>query len=149
MVAEKQEMTVKWHYYVINDKRRGPMAITLSGEGLTIADIQAVALGAEVRITNDPAVLQRVAASRKVIQDGVARGADLRRDHFIWRNADVYVGPEQLADVQKLALWQHKSTTGPRLPVTDVRAAMLLRANSLIKGHPAFVWRSSSATSLS
>lgn len=111
------------------------MAITLSGEGLTIADIQAVALGAEVRITNDPAVLQRVAASRKVIQDGVARGEQIYGVTTLFGGmADVYVGPEQLADVQKLALWQHKSTTGPRLPVTDVRAAMLLRANSLIKG---------------
>jgi hypothetical protein len=48
--------------------------------------------------------------------------------------ADQYVGPEQLVDVQRLALWQHKSTTGPRLPAGDVRAAMLLRANSLMKG---------------
>jgi phenylalanine ammonia-lyase len=48
--------------------------------------------------------------------------------------ADQYVGPELMVDVQRLALWQHKSTTGPRLPDPDVRAAMLLRANSLIKG---------------
>jgi phenylalanine ammonia-lyase len=48
--------------------------------------------------------------------------------------ADQYVGPELLEEVQRLALWQHKSTTGPRLPDADVRAAMLLRANSLVKG---------------
>lgn len=48
--------------------------------------------------------------------------------------ADQYVGPELLAEVQRIALWQHKSTTGPRLPNTDVRTAMLLRANSLLKG---------------
>jgi phenylalanine ammonia-lyase len=35
---------------------------------------------------------------------------------------------------QKVALWQHKSTTGPRMPHEDVRAAMLLRMNSLLKG---------------
>ncbi|MES2301411.1 MAG: aromatic amino acid lyase, partial [Pseudomonadota bacterium] len=45
-----------------------------------------------------------------------------------------YVGPDLLEEVQRLALWQHKSTTGPRLPAEDVRAAMLLRANSLMKG---------------
>lgn len=48
--------------------------------------------------------------------------------------ADKYIGPDLLAEVQRVALWQHKSTTGPRLPDTDVRAAMLLRANSLLKG---------------
>lgn len=48
--------------------------------------------------------------------------------------ADQYVGPDLLAYVQRIAVWQHKSTTGPRLPAEDVRAAMLLRANSFVKG---------------
>lgn len=48
--------------------------------------------------------------------------------------ADVHVGSDALVALQRLAVWQHKSTTGPRLPEADVRAAMLLRANSLMKG---------------
>ena len=44
------------------------------------------------------------------------------------------MAPELLVELQKVALWHHKSTTGPRIPEADVRAAMLLRANSLIKG---------------
>lgn len=109
--------------------------IILTGEDLTIADIQAVAAGAKVGISDDPQVLDRIAKSRQVIQDGVARGEQIYGVTTLFGGmADVYVGPEQLEGVQKLALWQHKSTTGPRLPDRDVRSAMLLRANSLIKG---------------
>jgi len=109
--------------------------VSLTGNDLTIADIKAVTCGAKVAISNDPAVLDRIEKSRKVIVDGVARGEQIYGVTTLFGGmADVYVGPDQLQDVQTLALWQHKSTTGPRLPDADVRAAMLLRANSLIKG---------------
>jgi len=111
------------------------MTITISGSGLTIADIAAVSRGAQVRLSDAPAVLARVEKSRKVIEQKIARGEQIYGVTTLFGGmADQYVGPDLLADVQKLALWQHKSTTGPRLPETDVRAAMLLRANSLMKG---------------
>jgi phenylalanine ammonia-lyase len=109
--------------------------ITLSGHGLTTADIRAVGRGARVVLTTDPAVLARVHRSRAVVQRAVeAREQIYGVTTLFGGMADQYVGPEQLAEVQRLALWQHKSTTGPRMPVADVRAAMLLRANSLLKG---------------
>ncbi len=111
------------------------MSITISGDGLTIAQIGAVARGAKVALTKDPAILARVEKSCKEIRDAVARGEQIYGVSTLFGGmADQYVDADRLVDVQRLALWQHKSTTGPRLPNTDVRAAMLLRANSLIKG---------------
>jgi phenylalanine ammonia-lyase len=111
------------------------MTVIISGAGLTIADIAAVAYGGKVALTTDPAVLDRIERSRAVIQNGVAKGEQIYGVTTLFGGmADQYVGPELLVKVQTLALWQHKSTTGPRLPDTDVRAAMLLRANSLMKG---------------
>jgi phenylalanine ammonia-lyase len=111
------------------------MTITISGAGLTIADIAAVANGAPVALSTDAAVLSRIKRSRAVIQNAVAKGEQIYGVTTLFGGmADQYVGPDLLVDVQRLALWQHKSTTGPRLPDTDVRAAMLLRANSLMKG---------------
>jgi phenylalanine ammonia-lyase len=111
------------------------MTIIISGQGLTISDIANVANGAQVALTTDAAVLDRIERSRAVIQAGVAKGEQIYGVTTLFGGmADQYVGPELLVEVQKLALWQHKSTTGPRLPDTDVRAAMLLRANSLMKG---------------
>ena len=111
------------------------MTVIISGADLTLADIAAVARGAKVTLSDDPAVLDRLDRSREVIRRAVAEGQQVYGVTTLFGGmADQYVGPEQLIDVQRLALWQHKSTTGPRLPASDVRAAMLLRANSLMKG---------------
>jgi phenylalanine ammonia-lyase len=111
------------------------MTITISGRGLTISDIAAVANGAPVTLSTDADVLSLIERSRAIIQNAVAKGEQIYGVTTLFGGmADQYVGPDLLVDVQRLALWQHKSTTGPRLPDTDVRAAMLLRANSLMKG---------------
>lgn len=111
------------------------MTIVIGGDGLTIADIGAVARGAKVRLSDDPEVLGRVARSRGHLRDAVARGEQIYGVTTLFGGmADRSLGPDQIEELQRVALWHHKSTTGPRLPVADVRAAMLLRANSLMKG---------------
>ena len=112
------------------------MTVTLDGTSLTLADIAAVARnGAPVALSDDPAVLARVQGSREVISNAVVRGEEIYGVTTLFGGmADVHVTREKLIDVQRIALWQHKSTTGPRLPKEDVRAAMLLRANSLMRG---------------
>lgn len=111
------------------------MTVTISGSGLTVSAIDAVARGEPVRLTDDRAVLDRVEKSRRVLKEKIARGEQIYGVTTLFGGmADQYVGPELLVEVQRLAVWQHKSTTGPRLPAPDVRAAMLLRANSLMKG---------------
>lgn len=109
--------------------------IVISGEGLSLADIAAVARGAKVRLSTDATVRDRLDKSLSVIRRGVAKGEQIYGVTTLFGGmANVYVAPELLVDVQKLAIWQHKSTTGPRVSDGDVRAAMLLRANSLMKG---------------
>lgn len=111
------------------------MTITINGQDLTLTDIRAVAQGAKVALTDDAAILARIEKSRQIIAGGVERGEQIYGVTTLFGGmADQYVGPDLLADVQRIAVWQHKSTTGPRLPAEDVRAAMLLRANSFVKG---------------
>ena len=117
------------------------MTIVIDGKTLSIDAIRAVALGEEVALTDDPAVRDRVRRSQAVIERKVEAGEQVYGVTTLFgAMADQYVSPEQLVDVQRLALWQHKSTSGPRLPVPDVRAAMLLRANSLTKGASGIRW---------
>jgi phenylalanine ammonia-lyase len=109
--------------------------ITIGGTYLTIADIAAVAKGAKVGISDDPAVLDRVAQSRRIIRDALETGQQIYGVTTLFGGmAGQRVPREQLCTLQKVALWQHKSTTGPRIPAEEVRAAMMLRANSLLKG---------------
>lgn len=111
------------------------MTIIISGDGLSITDIRAVAKGAKVALTDDPVIIDRMHRSRAVIQDALDKGEQVYGVTTLFGGmADQYVSHEQLVEVQRIAMWHHKSTTGPRLPAEDVRAAMLLRANSLMKG---------------
>ena len=109
--------------------------VTIGGTYLTIANIVAVARGAKVEISGDPAIRERVHRSRRIVRDAVSNGQQIYGVTTLFGGmAGHRVGGELLSTLQKVALWQHKSTTGPRLPAGDVRAAMLLRANSLMKG---------------
>jgi phenylalanine ammonia-lyase len=109
--------------------------VTIRGSGLTISEIRAAAHGAKVRLSQEKEVLSRLQGSREILKSKIARGEQIYGVTTLFgAMADQYVAPNQLVDLQRLALWQHKSTTGPRLPAIEVRAAMLLRANSLMKG---------------
>ncbi len=111
------------------------MTVTISGSGLTIPAINAVARGEKVRLSDDPAVLARIEGSRRALRQRIARGEPIYGVTTLFGGmSDRSVGPEQLSDMQRLAIWHLKSATGPRLPAADVRAAMLLRANALMKG---------------
>ncbi len=112
------------------------MTVTLDGSTLSLSEIDAVARGrASVALSDNATVLARIRGSREVIAGAVERGEEIYGVTTLFGGmADVHVTREQLIDVQKIALWQHKSTTGPRLPEADVRASMLLRANSLMRG---------------
>ncbi|GGA74598.1 histidine ammonia-lyase [Pseudoclavibacter endophyticus] len=111
------------------------MTVTISGDGLTTDAIAAVSHGERVEITNDSAVRDRLECSRAVIRDALDRGEAIYGVSTLFgAMADHHVPEDRLVELQRLALWQHKTATGPRLPASDVRAAMLLRANSLLKG---------------
>ncbi|HEX7113706.1 MAG TPA: aromatic amino acid ammonia-lyase [Steroidobacter sp.] len=111
------------------------MTVVIDGSNLTLTSIDAVSRGEAVRLSDAAHVLTRIDRSRQVLQEKIAKGEQIYGVTTLFGGmADHYVGPEHLVDVQRLALWQNKATTGPRLPNTDVRAAMLLRANSLARG---------------
>ena len=110
--------------------------VTLSGEGLTIADLVRVARhGAPVRITDDPAVRNRIDQSRRIIMAAVDAGAAIYGVTTAFGGmSNVRVPADAAAALQQNIAWPHKTGTGPLLPDADVRAAMLLRANSLTRG---------------
>ena len=111
------------------------MAITISGSGLSITEIDAVSRGE----TSDSAmILQfsgRIASSRRAITERLAQGEQIYGVTTLFGGlAHQLIEPQLVRDLQKVALWHHRTATGPRLAPEDVRAAMLLRANSLMKG---------------
>ncbi|HTM95360.1 MAG TPA: aromatic amino acid ammonia-lyase, partial [Croceibacterium sp.] len=110
--------------------------ITISGEGLTLEQIDQVAKGAPVRLTDDRAVNDRIEGSVARVREAIEAGEPIYGVSTLYGGmADRIVPVERMVELQHMALWHHKTATGPRLQREDVRAAMLLRANSLAKGY--------------
>ena len=110
--------------------------VTLTGAGLTIEDVVRVARHhATVGLSDHPDIVNRIAASCAYINDAVKASKPVYGVTTGFGGmADVVISPEEAADLQNNAIWYHKTGAGKLLPLADVRAAMLLRANSHMRG---------------
>jgi phenylalanine ammonia-lyase len=110
--------------------------VVVGNRNLTIDDVASVArYGALVRINDSQDVLQTVQASCDYIRDAVESGAPIYGvTSGFGGMANVVISPESAALLQNNLMRYHKVGAGKRIPVTDVRAAMLLRASSHLHG---------------
>lgn len=117
-----------------SDNDTSPLAIR--GEGLSLQDIVRVARDRRgVRMPDDEAVLQRVRASREFIERAVAAGEAIYGVTTLFGGmANVSVPKEAAAALQNNLPLSHRTGVGQLLSNEDVRAAMLLRANALLRG---------------
>lgn len=140
------------------EQLREGSTVVIDGHSLTIGEVAAVSRhGAKVTLTKSQAVREAVAASRRVIEEkmdegmsvyGVTTGfggsADTRT------SSTLNLGSALLQHQQSGILPTETSATGT-LPLLDsyastsmpeswVRGAMLVRINSLIRGHSAVRW---------
>ena len=108
----------------------------LRGTDLTIEDTVRVArFGAPVSITKDRTVLKRVAASHDYIIEAVKSGkAVYGVTTGFGGMAGTNISASDASELQENLLWFMKSETGRRLAVEDVRAAMVIRANTHLLG---------------
>jgi phenylalanine ammonia-lyase len=110
--------------------------VVVGNRNLTIDDVASVArYGALVRIDDSQDVLQRVQASCDYIRDAVESGQPIYGvTSGFGGMANVVISPESAALLQNNLMRYHKVGAGKRIPVADVRAAMLLRASSHLHG---------------
>ncbi len=110
--------------------------VVLSGEGLKTDDVIRVARrGARVRLTDDRNVLDRIHRAHQYIMRAVDSNHSMYGVTTAFGGmANVIVPREAAEALQNNIPWPHKTGAGQKLPIADVRATMLLRANSLIRG---------------
>ena len=106
----------------------------LDGQALTLAEIAAVAFGdAPVQIA--PSARPRILASRKVVEDIIARDAVVYGvSTGFGKLSDVRIRPDGLGELQLNLVRSHACGIGDPLSEPEVRAMMLLRANVLALG---------------
>jgi phenylalanine ammonia-lyase len=112
------------------------MPTTINGESLTIQSTYDVAHRSyPVEITWSDVTRQRVHESHQIVVDSVCNGQVIYGVNTGFGGmADVIMSGHEIEEVQNNMLWTHKAGAGKYLPIRDVRAAMLLRANSHLRG---------------
>lgn len=110
--------------------------VVLDGQHLTINQlIRVVGRRANVLISQDARLLDRIAESRAYIQRAVEQGLKIYGvTTGVGGMSHLPVAPEQAGEFQNNLLCFLRCGAGRRLPGEDVRGAMLLRANSLVRG---------------
>ena len=118
------------HCSIMTDK------IIVRGDGLTIDDIVRVArLGVGVCLTEEEEILQRINKSHDFIMQAVESNQSIYGVTTVFGGmSNISVSKEDAEALQNNIPWSHKSGAGKKLPKVDVRASMLLRANSLMRG---------------
>ena len=110
--------------------------LVVNGNELTIDDVVSVArFGRQVEISSDPTVLERLRGSHHLVQRAVAEGKAIYGvTSGFGGMSQQMIAPAEASELQKNLLCFLKTGIGQRLPAADVCAAMLLRANSLVRG---------------
>ena len=115
--------------------RMTPRSIEITGAGLGIGDVEAVARhGASVSLA--PGARQRVQEARDVIERLVTAGETVYGvTTGFGALASTFVPAEQARELQQRLLQSHAAGVGEPFPREIVRAMLLLRANTLALGH--------------
>ncbi len=112
--------------------------ITIDGEGLTIEDVVAVAWSKPegVRLKLSSEAQERVRRARQAVEDFVAAGEVIYGvTTGFGALKDRLIPPSQVKALQRNMVMSHAVGVGQPLDEATVRAAMLIRANALAKGH--------------
>ena len=130
-LQQKNTVSTKLDYSQHSDS-----SVNIGNDSLTIDDLASVARdGKQVRLTENPDILEGIQASCDFINDAVESGKPIYGvTSGFGGMADVVISPEEASELQTNLVWFLKSGAGKKLPISDVRAAMLLRANSHLHG---------------
>jgi histidine ammonia-lyase len=110
------------------------MNVALNGTDLTFSQLHDVALRGET-VALAPAAIERMNASRAVVERLVASGATAYGINTgFGKLASVRISTEQVRQLQVNLVRSHACGVGAPLSEAETRAIMLLRANALAKG---------------
>jgi len=110
-------------------------ALAVDGLSLDLARFEAVVRGRALPVLTDSA-RERIAAARGVIERAASGDAPVYGVNTGFGNlADVRIGREDLETLQERLVLSHAAGTGQPLAEEEVRGMLLLRANTLARGH--------------
>jgi len=113
------------------------MRVEINGENLTVEMVHAVARdGAEAAVSAE--AMEKVNKCRSTVEELVEAGEKIYGvTTGIGEFARIGISPELGTELQKRIIFSHAAGVGDPQPIEVVKAAMLLRANTLARGHSA------------
>jgi phenylalanine ammonia-lyase len=113
--------------------------VLVDGRRLTLADVAAVARRRQpVALTHDPAVRMAIESSVALNRDLVARGVPVYGiTTGFGDSVHRQISPDKAAELQEHLVHFLGNGTGAITPLSTARAAVLIRANTLARGHSA------------
>jgi histidine ammonia-lyase len=109
-------------------------SLTLTGSSLSIADVVGAARSPASKLELDGAALAALGRSRQLVDQAITRGDTIYGINTgFGKLANVRIPADQLDQLQVNLIRSHAAGVGDPLPADVVRAAMLLRANVLIR----------------
>ncbi len=108
--------------------------VIIDGSTLSVDQVVAVARGAAVQLS--PAAIPGIRRARQAVEDLVTRGEivyGITTGFGAFK--DRIISPAEVKTLQRNIVMSHAVGVGPLLPTEAVRAMMLVRANTLAKGH--------------
>ncbi len=113
------------------------MTLTITGKGLTIDQIEAVARRDE-KVELHPEAVERLKACRAFVEERiVAKEIMYGVNTGIGEFSEVVLTDDQVKQFQRYLIYNHAAGIGEPVPIDQVRAAMLLRVNVHANGHSA------------
>src|SRR3954471_22589826 len=110
-------------------------SVGIDGGSLRIEDVFAVATG-DATVKLSPAARERARATRRIVDDIVARNAVAYGvTTGFGKLSEIAIPLDRLPELQVNLVRSHAAGVGPLLPEREVRAMMLLRANVIAKGY--------------
>ncbi len=134
MIAFAKKTTIKQVVQSQLDTKK--LGIVVGEKPLTIEEVVKVARNnCQVKISEDVNLLKRVQQSCDYINNAVETGEPVYGvTSGFGGMANVVISPEQAIELQNNLMLYHKVGAGAKLPLADIRAAMLLRMNSHLQG---------------
>lgn len=110
-------------------KNKNLMKLSITGAGLSIEDVVAVARhGREVELHSD--AIRRIERCRDMLEEKIKAGEIMYGVNTgIGEFSEVVLNDDQIKDFQKYLIYNHAAGIGDAMPLEHVRAAMLGRIN--------------------
>ena len=110
--------------------------VVINGSDLTLDDVLRVSrFGTRVQVTDAESIIRRVAAAHNYIVEAADNGRTVYGVTTGFGGmANTTISPQEAGELQENLLWFMNTASGEALPRSDVRAAMLIRANTHLLG---------------